>query len=128
HRHLHHLDSATRKSERHPHERARASPLDKVVGRGDEKALVGKFVAYPAEVPVLDPERLAGQRIEKISSAKRDGRARAQSHSSAPLFHSYTNPMVSTARKIIIDQNPSAPRSWKTIAQGNRNATSRSKI
>src|SRR5271156_5258238 len=128
HRQLPHLDSAAGKAKIHPRERASARPLDEVVGRGDENPLVGKFVADRAEVSVLGPERPAGQWIKEIRRAKRGGRAGAQSHSSAPLFHSYTNPIVSTPRNNIIDQNPSAPRSWKTIAQGNRNATSRSKI
>ena len=52
----------------------------------------------------------------------------AQSHSSAPFFHSYMKPMVSTARKTIIDQKPNMPISPNETAQGNRKATSRSKM
>lgn len=51
-----------------------------------------------------------------------------QSHSSAPFFHSYTKPTVSTARNTIIDQKPKTPMSLKATAQGNRKATSRSKM
>ena len=36
--------------------------------------------------------------------------------------------MVNMNKKIIIDQNPSAPIFPKDIAQGNRNAISKSKI
>ena len=51
-----------------------------------------------------------------------------QSQSSAPFFHSYTKPIVNTKRKIIIDQKPRAPMFPKDMAQGNRNAISKSKI
>ena len=37
-------------------------------------------------------------------------------------------PMVSTPRNTIIDQKPKAPTSLKATAQGNRKATSRSKM
>ena len=36
--------------------------------------------------------------------------------------------MVKTARNTIIDQKPNTPMCWKLTAQGNRNATSRSKM
>ena len=52
----------------------------------------------------------------------------AYSHSSAPLRHSYINPIVRMLRKITIDQKPKAPISPREIAHGNKNATSRSKI
>ncbi len=41
---LHHLDRTARQPERHPHEAAGARPVDQIVGRRDEEALVGKLV------------------------------------------------------------------------------------
>ena len=50
------------------------------------------------------------------------------SHSNAPFFHSYINPIVKTPKKNIIDQKPVGPIPPKDIAQGKRNAISKSKI
>ena len=49
HRGLHHLDGAAGEAERHPHQRAGARPVDQVVRRGDEKALVGQLAVELAE-------------------------------------------------------------------------------
>lgn len=50
------------------------------------------------------------------------------SHSSAPFFHSYTNPTVRIKRNINIDQKPKSVILFKVTAHGNRKLTSKSKI
>jgi hypothetical protein len=93
HRHLHHLDRAAGETERHPHQRARARPGDQIVGGGNEEALVGKLVVDLEEERIIGADRPAGGGIENALRRLRDrGRraccCRAQSHSSAPFFHS----------------------------------------
>src|SRR5690606_21977900 len=116
--------------------RARPRPGDQCLGRGDEKALVGEFLVNGAEERVVRADRLAGRWVDDALRLRGDertggrsgGHGRAQSHSSAPFFHSYIKPMVSTPRNTIIDQKPSIPISPKDTAHGNRKATSRSKM
>jgi hypothetical protein len=50
------------------------------------------------------------------------------SHSRAPFFHSYINPIVKISKKRIIDQNPKKSILLKETAQGNKKVTSKSKI
>src|SRR5579859_4200017 len=132
HRDLHHLDGAARQTKRHPHQRARACPGDEVIGRRNEEALVRELVIDLAEIGVVGADRLAGCGIQNALGSRGDRRPcrrrRAQSHSSAPFFHSYSKPTVSTARNPTIDQKPVAPSLPNATAHGNRNATSRSKM
>src|SRR5690606_18053678 len=129
-RHVHHLYRAARETEGHPHQRAGARPGDQRLGRSNEKALVGKLLVPFTEGAVVGTDRLAGARVEHapgLGSNQRGGGI-GQSHSSAPFFHSYIKPIVSTPRNTIIDQKPSQPTSPKETAHGNRKATSRSKM
>src|SRR5262249_10562036 len=117
-------------AERHPHERARARPRDQVIRGGDQKTFVREFVIEPDEECIVGADRPARARIEDTRGGRRDDRGALwrQSHSSAPLRHSYIKPMVSTPRKTIIDQKPKRPSSPKATAHGNRKLTSRSKM
>ncbi len=49
------------------------------------------------------------------------------SHSSAPIFHAYTNPTPTTMKNTSISTKPKTPSSRKTTAHGKRNASSTSK-
>jgi hypothetical protein len=64
HRHLHHLDGAAGQTEGHPHQRTGARPVDQLVGRRDEKALVGQLVVDLAEKRIVAADRLAGIGID----------------------------------------------------------------
>src|SRR5712675_1169098 len=130
HRHLHHFDGATGKPECHPHQRAGTRPGDEIIARRDQKALVGKFVVEAEEKRIIRSYRFAGVRIDNAGRGWRHAgrRLRRQSHSRAPLRHSYTKPTVRTPRNSIMEQNPKKPRLSKATAQGNRKLTSRSKM
>jgi len=79
HRELHHLDGAAGETERHPHQRARAGPVDQIVGGGDEKALVRQFVVDLDEERITRSHGLAvraeqpfrGRRDERITTIDR---------------------------------------------------------
>ena len=90
HGHLDHFDGAARQTERHPHQRTGAGPVDQLVRRGDQKALVGQFVVDLGKERIIGADRLASRRIEGSNRTRRDQRAAlwGQSHSSAPFFHS----------------------------------------
>src|SRR5262249_50232450 len=133
HRYLHHLDRAAGETKGHPHQRAGAGPNDEVVGSRDEEALVGELVIDLEEIRIIGANRPAGRGVNDALRGRRDHRSSAcrcgvQSHSSAPFFHSYAKPTVSTARNTTIDQKPAAPSLPNATAHGNRNATSRSKM
>src|SRR5262249_56599533 len=111
--------------------RAGARPGDQVGGRGDEEAFIGQLVVQANEIEVVGADGQAGTRIEDAAGRWSDDRRltlRRQSHSSAPLRHSYMKPMVSTPTHTTIDQKPSTPISPNATAQGNRKLTSRSKM
>ena len=54
--------------------------------------------------------------------------ARVQSHSRAPLRHSYTNPTTRTVKNIPIAASPKRPIASSDTAHGKRKAISRSKM
>src|SRR5262249_9885052 len=128
HRGLHHLHGAAGKAERHPHERAGARPSNEIVSGGDKEALVGKLIGKTCIKGVV----LADWIPSLDSRARSAAGGRDRSHSSAPFFHSYAKPTVSTIRKAIIEPNANWPISGgmcgSEMAHGNRNATSRSKM
>ena len=113
HRGVHHFDRTTGQPEGHPMQRSGPRPVDHRGCRGDKKPLVLQF-GIQAD----------GGDIHVNASGIRSGHC----HSSAPFFHSYIKPMVRTPRKTIIDQKPTMLMSLNATAQGNRNATSRSKM
>src|ERR1700732_4580900 len=75
HRHLHHLDGAAGKPERHPHQRARACPDDEVGGGGDEETLVRELMVQTGKETIIRADGLARAWIEYSPRARRDGRS-----------------------------------------------------
>ena len=73
---LHHLNRTAGKTEGHPHERARARPVNEIIGGGDEKPLVGKLGIHRGEIFPPDAGQVRSPGIVD------------QSHSSAPFRHS----------------------------------------
>src|SRR3546814_116756 len=118
-RRLHHLHRAACEAEGHRPQRAGLRPGGQLVHLRQHEALVGHFLRDAGQGRVLlRARREGGERLLEV----------AYSHSSAPFFHSYTKPTVRIPRKIIIDQKPIMPMSPRATAQGNRKATSRSKM
>src|SRR3546814_367500 len=103
-------------AEGHRPQRSAACPVEQLVGLGDHEALLLELVADGGQDGIL--VRAGSDRAIGVH----------HSHSRAPFFHSYTKPMVSTPRNTSIDQNPNRPTSPSDTAQGNRKATSRSKM
>ena len=64
---------------------AGVEPLQ-VIGRGDEKPLVGQFVIELEEIGVVGADRPAGRGVENAGGG--GCYSGAQYHSSAPFFHS----------------------------------------
>jgi len=90
----------------------------------------GAFTDSTSETEVYDDFKVRAILNEVAGRWSDDRRLtlRRQSHSSAPLRHSYMKPMVRTPRNTTIDQKPSTPTSPNATAHGNRKLTSRSKM
>src|SRR5690606_13622721 len=114
---VHHLHGTTGQAKGHGPEGPRLRPGRQTVHLSDHKAL---FLDLFGNAPQHSVLVAAGR---KNSLWLRD-----HSHSSAPFLHSYTNPTVNSPRNTIIDPKPKRPVSESVTAQGNRKATSRSKM
>ena len=82
---LHHLDRAACQTERHPHERTGARPVDEFIGGGDDESLIRQLVGEFREIG----GRFSGGPCSACTfSTMIKYRCGDQFHSSAPLRHS----------------------------------------
>ena len=78
-----HLHRAAGEAERHPPQRARARPLEQVLGRRDQETLVRQLAVQPVEELLIGRDHLA---LGIVEEADRAG-VRLYSQSNAPFFH-----------------------------------------
>ena len=105
---VHHLHGAAGQAEGDWPQRAGLGPVHRRVDAGEQKALLLKLF------------------IHVQTSCQGRCRPRTHSQSSAPFFHSYTNPTTRIVRKISTATKPANPTSLSATAQGKRKAISRS--